>query len=160
MNILDRNKDYPQCFFDNQQGYFIFEYVSNLSLDEAELKLTDIAYLEKNIICKGRNEENFYKFIVSKYNKWKEVNYGYYSYYSDSRFTKEEVSEITEDIGRINNIVFELLVDGRCSKLIYYIITELRGEYLSSSTPETLSLNDNVQERGWSVVYTDGKQKI
>ena len=48
-DILEYNQNYPQCFIDNPEGYFIYESISSLSIVDCEEILKDSELLRKNI---------------------------------------------------------------------------------------------------------------
>lgn len=66
-DILEYNQNYPQCFIDNPEGYFIYESISSLSIVDCEEILKDSELLRKNIKGVESFNDDFFHFIRSRF---------------------------------------------------------------------------------------------
>lgn len=67
-SLLDDNNKYPKCFEKNREAYFLYESISNLSIEEAEKILNDDETLEKEL-SKSSINYDFLLYLQSNYNE-------------------------------------------------------------------------------------------
>ena len=65
-NLLEYNNDYPPCFKSNPESYFLYEFVFNLSTEEAEAIVNDDEKIEQEFTRDSINMD-FYTYLQNNY---------------------------------------------------------------------------------------------
>lgn len=117
--ILKDNSNYPESFFLNKTGYFLFENINNLSIDEAESIIDDKEELNHYLIEEGEYVNDFYKYVMSLFD----------NNHTDS--CEEKLHEITV-------ASFKLLEQNTYSTLVTYIPKAFFDKWQSNQNPENI----------------------
>ncbi|MGG5317633.1 P-loop NTPase fold protein [Enterococcus sp. AZ072] len=132
--ILDDNEEYPKGYRSNEQGYFVLESISNLSMKEALDILNDDTQIRKSFIDHGARTDDFYGFMIAKYKKW--WPHTRHDQVASSLIRGEKLF-VNDEIKWIEELVFQLLREGKMSDLTNWFIDEIVNRDLSYLTFDT-----------------------